>query len=103
VGLIEALASAQRSASQAGSSDTFRINQPVQLGDGPFSDLIGRVQRFDAQGRVQILLEIMGRVVPVRTSLANLNPAEPPAGRPRSPPPRRRSTLAANAPCVGSC
>jgi len=80
VGLIEALASAQHSARQAGCGETFKINQPVRLGTGPFSDLIGRIQCLDAQGRVQVLLEIMGRVVPVRTTLACLSPAEPPTG-----------------------
>jgi transcription antitermination factor NusG len=80
VGLIEALASAQHSIDQAGCGNTFKINQPVRLGAGPFADLIGRIQCLEAQGRVQVLLEIMGRAVPVRTTLASLSPAEPPTG-----------------------
>jgi transcription antitermination factor NusG len=82
VGLIEALASAQRSGAQTGGAETFKINQPVRMGTGPFSDLIGRIQRLDAQGRVQVLLDIMGRVVAVRTTLACLSPAEPSAAAP---------------------
>ena len=34
--------------------------QSVRVIQGPFVDLIGRIERIDAKGRVKILLEIMG-------------------------------------------
>jgi transcriptional antiterminator RfaH len=80
VGLIETLARAQHSAREAGCGETFKIDQTVRLCDGPFSDVVGRIQCLDAQGRVRVLLEIMGQAVPVCTTLASLSPAEPPTG-----------------------
>jgi transcriptional antiterminator RfaH len=101
-GLIEALASAQPSAQEAARGETFKINQPVQLGTGPFSDLIGRIHRFDSAGRVRVLLEIMGRMVPVRTTLAHLSPAEPSAGGHDSTASASFGALAASTGRIGS-
>lgn len=96
VGLIETLARAQHSARDAGGGETFKINQPVRLCDGPFSDVVGRIQCLDDKGRVRILLEIMGQAVAVCTTLASLSPADPPTGLPAEVaphPPQMRPTL----------
>jgi transcriptional antiterminator RfaH len=73
-GLIEALALTQDDEHVMGFGDDFQVDKPVLLRRGPFSDLIGRILHIDARGRVQVLLEIMGRAVPVSTTLANLSP-----------------------------
>lgn len=54
----------------------FRLNELVRLTDGPFAELIGRIQQLDERGRVNVLLEIMGRAVSVRTSVSNLKSRE---------------------------
>jgi transcription elongation factor/antiterminator RfaH len=47
--------------------------QAVRILTGPFVDLVGTLDRLDANGRVRVLLEIMGSTVPVgmqRSALA---------------------------------
>jgi len=39
--------------------------QAVRLLTGPFTDLVGTLDRLDANGRVRVLLDIMGSTVPV--------------------------------------
>lgn len=51
----------------------FQVDDRVRVIDGPFVELIGRVQKLDERGRVEMLLEIMGRAVSVRTSVASLS------------------------------
>jgi transcription antitermination factor NusG len=55
--------------------ETFAENQSVCLKDGPFNDIIGRIRTIDARGRVNILLELMGRTVAVATTVDQLSPA----------------------------
>ena len=50
----------------------LQIDQNVRFRDGPFSELIGKVQNFDSKGRVKLLLELMGRAVLVMTSSSKL-------------------------------
>lgn len=52
----------------------FRIGQRVQLLDGPFTDLIGELERLDARGRVHVLFSLMGRKVSVATEVGKLMP-----------------------------
>jgi transcription elongation factor/antiterminator RfaH len=47
--------------------------QAVRILTGPFADFVGTLDRLDTNGRVRVLLEIMGSTVPVavqRSSLA---------------------------------
>lgn len=37
-----------------------KVGQQVRLLSGPFSNLIGRLERLDEKGRVAVLLEILG-------------------------------------------
>ena len=52
---------------------SMRVDDIVRVTEGPFAELIGRVQKLDVRGRVDVLLEIMGRAVSVRTSVARLS------------------------------
>jgi transcription elongation factor/antiterminator RfaH len=49
--------------------------QQVRILSGPFADLVGRLERLDDAGRVQVLLEMMGTAVPVRLHRSVLAPA----------------------------
>ena len=49
--------------------------QQVRILRGPFAALIGRLERLDGTGRVQVLLEMMGTAVPVLLHRSALSPA----------------------------
>jgi transcriptional antiterminator RfaH len=53
----------------------FVKGQNVRILFGPFSDLVGRLERLDEAGRVQVLLNMMGTAVPVSLHRSALAPA----------------------------
>lgn len=49
--------------------------QQVRILSGPFADLTGLLERLDDSGRVQVLLDIMGKAIPVSVHRSVLAPA----------------------------
>jgi len=49
--------------------------QQVKILTGPFAEFIGKLERLDDQGRVTVLLEMMGGQVPVISKASQLMPA----------------------------
>ena len=49
--------------------------QQVRILSGPFADFVGTLERLDAAGRVQVLLQMMGTAVPVTLHRSALAPA----------------------------
>jgi transcription elongation factor/antiterminator RfaH len=49
--------------------------QSVRILSGPFADFLGTLERLDPNGRVRVLLQIMGSVVPVAVRRSVLAPA----------------------------
>ena len=47
----------------------------VRIMCGPFADFVGRLERLDNAGRVQVLIELMGSPVPVSIHRSALSPA----------------------------
>jgi len=47
----------------------------VRILSGPFAEFVGSLERLDASGRVRVLLEMMGTVVPVQLHRSALSPA----------------------------
>ena len=43
----------------------FKIGQAVRIADGPFADLVGKLEQLDVAGRVRVLLDLLGRSVSV--------------------------------------
>jgi transcriptional antiterminator RfaH len=41
------------------------VGQPIRIESGPFADIAGRFERCEQDGRIRVLLEILGRVVSV--------------------------------------
>ena len=74
-GLVEALMAAHAPQLLRDQDAEFEVDKTVQLRGGPFADLIGRIESVDEGGRVQVLLEIMGRAVLVQTTLAHVSPS----------------------------
>jgi transcriptional antiterminator RfaH len=61
--------------------DLVRLDANLMVGEkvrvllGPFADLVGSLERLDDAGRVRVLLELMGTVVPIATHRSALAPA----------------------------
>jgi transcription antitermination factor NusG len=55
--------------------DDLVKGQQVRILCGPFADFVGTLERLDAAGRVQVLLEMMGTAVPVALHRSALAPA----------------------------
>jgi transcription elongation factor/antiterminator RfaH len=54
---------------------SLKRGQPVRVVAGPFAQLLGVLQRLDTKGRVQVLLNIMGRQSAVMMDQADLTAA----------------------------
>jgi transcription antitermination factor NusG len=53
----------------------LKPGQPARVVAGPFAQVLGVLQRLDAKGRVQVLLNIMSRQAAVMINLAHLTAA----------------------------
>jgi transcription elongation factor/antiterminator RfaH len=74
VGIVESLI--ERTDDDLMRLDTELVKgQSVRVLSGPFADLIGTLARLDGAGRVQVLLQLMGTVVPVALHRSALAPA----------------------------
>lgn len=60
VGVVEALIKVTNDLGTLDFRDEVEVGQQVRLLDGPFANLIGTLSRMDHNGRVAVLLEIMG-------------------------------------------
>lgn len=74
-GIVEALLAHANDAGIFDVSANLCVGQRVQMIEGPFSDLIGVLERLDARGRVHVLFNLMGRKVSVATKADELIPA----------------------------
>ena len=43
----------------------FGMGQPVRIESGPLADVVGRFERCEPDGRIRVLVELLGRVVSV--------------------------------------
>jgi len=64
-GVVEALLEACDASGQLRSDqrETLQLDEEVRILIGPFADRVARVARLDAKGRVDLLLELLGRSV----------------------------------------
>jgi transcriptional antiterminator RfaH len=44
----------------------LKVGAPVRFAAGPFAEQLGVIDRLDNAGRIRVLLNILGRQVPVR-------------------------------------
>lgn len=49
----------------------FAVGDRVRLMGGPFANLVGTLSSLDGRGRIEVLLEILGMSVTVKTDLAH--------------------------------
>jgi len=55
--------------------ERFAVGDPIRLTRGPFSGLTGQLAQLDTDGRVRVLLSIMGGEVPMIVQVNALEPA----------------------------
>ena len=65
LGLVEQLAGAADANDAVRFSIGLKQGQTIRVTAGPFAELMGKLESLDDQGRVRVLLEIMGGTVPV--------------------------------------
>jgi transcription elongation factor/antiterminator RfaH len=73
-GIVEALL-AKTNAGVVDWTPAFKIGQAVRIADGPFADLVGKLEHLDAAGRVRVLLDLLGRHVSVALRCESLTTA----------------------------
>jgi transcriptional antiterminator RfaH len=74
IGIVEALI--ERSDANVMRLDEDLVKgQQVRILCGPFADFVGTLERLDGAGRVQVLLAMMGTIVPVTLRRSVLSPA----------------------------
>ena len=73
-GVVESLIKATNDLGALDFRDEVQIGQQVRLLDGPFANLVGSLARMDHNGRVAVLLEIMGGERLVATERTALQP-----------------------------
>jgi len=66
IGAVETIQSACDAQGSIREEPELAPGDPVRVASGPFVDLVGRLERLEAAGRVLVLLDLMGR----RTSVA---------------------------------
>jgi transcription elongation factor/antiterminator RfaH len=74
-GIVEAIIEQADGANVSLFGDSLRAGQNVRILSGPFTDLIGTLDRLDDNGRVRILLQMMGSTVPIVIHRGGLLPA----------------------------
>ena len=74
-GIVEALIERTDESNLTRLDDGLATGQPVRILTGPFADLVGTLERLDEAGRVRVLLDMMGTVVPVALHRSALSPA----------------------------
>jgi transcription elongation factor/antiterminator RfaH len=73
--VVDGLQSQMRSDGTVDWTPTFRIGGAVRISDGPFAEFLGTLEHFDAAGRVRVLLDFLGRSVPVALRCEAIMPA----------------------------
>jgi transcription elongation factor/antiterminator RfaH len=74
IGIVESLI-AQRDGELTRLDASLVKGQHVRILCGPFADFVGKLERLNEAGRVQVLLEMMGTTVPITLNRSALSPA----------------------------
>jgi transcription elongation factor/antiterminator RfaH len=74
-GIVETLVTNSDEANLALFTSGMATGQSVRILSGPFANVVGRLERLDAAGRVRVLLDMMGTTVPVAVRRGAICPA----------------------------
>jgi transcription elongation factor/antiterminator RfaH len=75
VGIVEALIEGSDENNLTLLDAELAKDQPVRILRGPFADFVGTLERLDENGRVRVLLKMMGSEIPVVLHRSVLSPA----------------------------
>ena len=75
-GVVETLTAAADPTGILQLRERLTIGSPVRLLAGPFAEQLAILEHLDDFGRVRVLVEIMGRHVPVSTVASDLSPLD---------------------------
>lgn len=53
-------------------SSTLEVGNAIRVLSGPFAELVGKLERLDSTDRAHVLLEFMGREIPVSMDVRNI-------------------------------
>lgn len=73
-GVVETLLAATDCEGMLRLTDRLRIGSPVRMLAGPFADQLATLEHLDDNGRVRVLLEMLGRKVSISTAAEDLFP-----------------------------
>lgn len=73
-GVVEALQGMTQENGLVAFSSRLRPGDQVRFMTGPFADMVGALDRLDGNGRVLVLLDLLGRSTSVTTHAAELQP-----------------------------
>ncbi len=74
-GVIDGLQSQMRADGAMDWIYKLKIGTAVRIAEGPFAEFLGTLEYLDAAGRVRVLLDLLGRSVPVALHCKALMPA----------------------------
>ena len=74
-GIVEILITNSDEANLALFTSGMATGQSVRILSGPFANVVARLERLDAAGRVRVLLDMMGTTVPVAVRRGAICPA----------------------------
>jgi transcriptional antiterminator RfaH len=74
-GVVESLIAVATDSGVVRFDHELALGQRVKILTGPFADFVGTLEQLDDQGRVKVLLEMMGAHVPVMSRACELMPA----------------------------
>jgi transcription elongation factor/antiterminator RfaH len=73
-GIVEALIASTGDRGILQLEEKLKVGGVVRLMAGPFADQLGRLEHLDDSGRVQVLLDLLGRQVRATTTATNVLP-----------------------------
>ena len=74
IGLVESLQAMENNGGGLSFSRDLKAGCRVKFMAGPFAEMIGSLERLDGNGRVLVLLDLLGRKTEVKTSVHELIP-----------------------------
>jgi transcription elongation factor/antiterminator RfaH len=64
-GVIETILQYMSADGTVSTASLFGTGQPVRIESGPLADVVGKFERCEPDGRIRVLVELLGRVVSV--------------------------------------
>jgi transcription elongation factor/antiterminator RfaH len=64
-GVIETILQYMSADGTVSTASLFGAGQPVRIESGPLADVVGKFERCEPDGRIRVLVELLGRVVSV--------------------------------------